>query len=400
MGNEQNNGKSALFPTYGRYPFTLVKGEGSRLWDDQGREYLDFASGLAVTNLGHVPPKVKERLVAQLDELWHVSNLFHIPNQEKLAQLLTANSCADAAFFCNSGAEANEAAIKLARRYYHKVLNQDKHEIITFHQSFHGRTLATLTATGQDKVKDGFYPLPEGFVYAPYNDAKALEATITDKTCAIMLELVQAEGGIIVAEPEFVQDVVRLCNQYNLLLIVDEVQTGMGRTGKLFAYEHYGIEPDIFTLAKGLGSGFPIGAMLGKAKLIEAFGSGSHGSTFGGTPIATAAGIATVEQMLADKLPERVAEMGEYAAELLRKRLAGNPLVKQIRGRGLLLGVQCTLPAADLIAEIHQAGVFVISAGPDVIRLLPNFLVTREELERGIGVIADVLAAKATSGVR
>jgi acetylornithine aminotransferase len=400
MGNEQNSGKSALFPTYGRYPFTLVKGEGSRLWDDQGREYLDFASGLAVTNLGHVPPKVKERLVAQLDELWHVSNLFHIPNQEKLAQLLTANSCADAVFFCNSGAEANEAAIKLARRYYHKVLNQDKHEIITFHQSFHGRTLATLTATGQDKVKEGFYPLPEGFVYAPYNDTKALEATITDKTCAIMLEMVQAEGGIIVAEPEFVKDVARLCDKYNLLLIVDEVQTGMGRTGKLFAYEHYGIEPDIFTLAKGLGSGFPIGAMLGKAKLIEAFGSGSHGSTFGGTPIATAAGIATVEQMLADKLPERVAEMGEYAAELLRKRLAGNPLVKQIRGRGLLLGVQCTLPAADLIAEIHQAGVFVISAGPDVIRLLPNFLVTREELERGIGVIADVLAAKAASGVR
>jgi acetylornithine aminotransferase len=389
---EQN---SALFPTYGRFPYTLVRGKGSRLWDDEGKEYLDFASGLAVTNLGHVPDKVKARLAAQLDELWHVSNLFHIPNQEKLAGLLTASSCADAVFFCNSGAEANEAAIKLARRYYQKVLKQDKYEIITFRQSFHGRTLATLTATGQDKVQDGFRPLPEGFVYAPYNDAEALQSFIGEKTCAIMLELVQAEGGVLVADPEFVRQVARLCRERRLLLIVDEVQTGMGRTGKLFAYQHYGIEPDIFTLAKGLGSGFPIGAMLGKAKLTEAFSPGSHGSTFGGTPLATAAGIATVEQMLEEKLPDRVAELGEYTMGRLKEKLGNNPLVREIRGLGFLIGIHCVKPVAGLIAAIHEAGVFVVSAGPEVVRLLPNFLISREELDRGIDIIGKVFAEQA-----
>jgi len=396
MGEQK---KSALFPTYGRYPFTLVKGKGSWLWDDNGKRYLDFASGLAVTNLGHVPSRVKEKLVRQLDELWHVSNLFHIPNQEKLAALLTEHSCADAVFFCNSGAEANEAAIKLARRYYRKVLGQNRYEIITFHQSFHGRTLATLTATGQEKVKDGFDPLPEGFVYAPYNDAAALGSRISDKTCAIMLEMVQAEGGVIPADPGFVKEIVRLCREHDLLLIVDEVQTGMGRTGKLFAYEHYGVEPDIFTLAKGLGSGFPIGAMLGKEKLIPAFTAGSHASTFGGTPIATAAAIATVEQMLEEKLPERVARLGDYAVRRLSDKLRGNPLVREVRGKGFLIGIHCAHPAAEWIAEIHRAGVFVVPAGPEVIRLLPNFLITQEELDLGIETICSVLDRKAAAQV-
>jgi acetylornithine/N-succinyldiaminopimelate aminotransferase len=391
MGDQLN---SALFPTYARYPFTLVKGEGSRLWDDTGKEYLDFVSGLAVTSLGHSPQAVKEKLVAQLDQLWHVSNLFQIPNQEVLARLLTENSVADAVFFCNSGAEANEAAIKLARRYNQKVLGNDRYEIITFQQSFHGRTLATLTATGQDKVKEGFLPLPEGFVHAPYNDAAVLEGYITDKTCAIMLEMIIAEGGVIPAQPDFVQEIVRLCKAHKLLLIVDEIQTGIGRTGKLFAYEHYGIEPDIFTLAKALGSGFPIGAMLGKKKLIDAFTAGSHGSTFGGTPIATAAAIATVETILEQNLTERAAELGEYVLEQLREGLKGNPLVKEIRGKGLLIGIECTQPTAELIAAIHQQGLFVVSAGPQVIRLLPNLLVTREDLDRGIRIICAVLAAR------
>lgn len=392
--------QSALFPTYARFPITLVKGEGSRLWDDQGKEYLDFASGLAVTNLGHAPQKVKDKLVEQLGELWHVSNLFHIPNQEKLGQLLVDNSCADAAFFCNSGAEANEAAIKLARRYNAKVLGKQRYEIITFHTSFHGRTLATLTATGQDKVKEGFHPLPEGFVYAPYNDAEALKGYVTDKTCAIMLELVQGEGGVNPAEPKFVQEVVRLCKEHDLLLIIDEIQTGMGRTGKLFAYEHYGIEPDIFTLAKALASGFPIGAMLGKAKLREAFGAGSHGSTFGGTPIATAAGIATVETMIEENLSERAAEMGDYFISELNAKLAGNPLVKQVRGKGLLIGIECTLPASEFVPTIHEAGLLVTAAGPNVIRLLPNLLITREDADKGIGIIAAVLAQKAAASVK
>jgi acetylornithine/N-succinyldiaminopimelate aminotransferase len=397
MGNEKN---SAIFPTYARYPFTMVKGEGSRLWDDTGKEYLDFVSGIAVTSLGHAPQAVKEKLVQQLDQLWHVSNLFHIPNQEALAQLLTKHSVADAVFFCNSGAEANEAAIKLARRYNQKVLGENRYEIITFQQSFHGRTLATLTATGQDKVKEGFKPLPEGFVHAPYNDANALKSFITDKTCAIMLELIIAEGGVVPASNEFVQEVVKLCKEHNLLLIVDEIQTGLGRTGKLFAYEHYGIEPDIFTLAKALGSGFPIGAMLGKAKLIEAFSAGSHGSTFGGTPIATAAAIATLETIIEQQLPKRVAELGNYAMNKLQEGLKGNPLVKEIRGKGMLIGIECTQPTADIITAIHQQGLLVLPAGPNVIRLLPNFLITEADLDRGIKILCSVLAAHAAALIK
>ncbi|MVP01566.1 acetylornithine transaminase [Paenibacillus lutrae] len=391
---------SRLFPTYARFPITLVRGEGSRLWDDQGKEYIDLMSGLAVANLGHVPAPVKEKLVAQLDQLWHVSNLFHIPNQEKLAKLLTDNSCADAVFFCSTGAEANEAAIKLARRYAQKVLGEDRHEIITFHQSFHGRTLATLTATGQEKVQEGFHPLPAGFSYATFNDIESVKNLINDRTCAVMIEMVQAEGGVITADPAFIQQLAELCKEKNLLLIVDEIQTGMGRTGKLFAYEHYGIEPDIFTMAKGLGSGFPIGAMLGKAKLAPAFSAGSHGSTFGGTPIAMAAAIATVEYMLSDKIADRASELGEWTLNLLNEKLGTNPLVEQIRSKGLLIGIVCKQPVAEIISEIHAAGVLVVSAGPQVIRLLPSLTISKEDLQQGLDVVCDILASKAAALVQ
>jgi acetylornithine/N-succinyldiaminopimelate aminotransferase len=390
-----SNPQSAIFPSYARYPITMVKGAGSRLWDSEGKEYLDLMSGLAVTSLGHAPKRVAEKVAAQLDQLWHVSNLFYTENAEKLAGLLTDNSCADAVFFCNSGAEANEAAIKLARRYNSKILGNSRYEIITFHQSFHGRTLATLTATGQDKVKDGFHPLPEGFVYAPFNDAASLASYVTDKTCAIMLEMVQAEGGVIAAEQSFIDEVVRLCKEHNLLLIIDEVQTGMGRTGKLFAYEHYGIEPDIITLAKGIASGLPMGAMLGKAKLRDAFTAGAHASTFGGTPLVASAAIATLEIMLEDKLQERAQEMGEYTMAKLREGTAGNPLVKEVRGLGLIIGVLCIQPMGDVISDIHKAGVLVVPAGPNVIRLLPNLLVTKEEIDEGVAVICDVLGKHA-----
>jgi acetylornithine/N-succinyldiaminopimelate aminotransferase len=390
-----SNQESAIFPSYARYPITMVKGAGSRLWDSEGKEYLDLMSGLAVTSLGHSPKRVVEKVKAQLDQLWHVSNLFHTENQEKLARMLADNSCADAVFFCNSGAEANEAAIKLARRYNSKILGNSRYEIITFHQSFHGRTLATLTATGQDKVKEGFHPLPEGFVYAPYNDAAALASYITEKTCAIMLEMVQAEGGVISAEQDFVDEIVKLCKEHDLLLIVDEVQTGMGRTGKLFAYEHYGIEPDIFTLAKGIATGLPMGAMLGKAKLRDAFTAGAHASTFGGTPLVASAAIATLEVILEDKLSEHAAELGEYAMAKLREGTAGNPLVKEVRGKGLLIGVLCVQPMGEAISDIHKAGVLVVPAGPNVVRLLPNLLVTHEEIDEGVAVICDVLAKHA-----
>ncbi|MEC0370775.1 acetylornithine transaminase [Paenibacillus chibensis] len=382
---------SSLFPTYARYPISLVKGKGSWLWDDQGNQYLDFMSGIAVTNLGHAPEKVTAKLKAQLDELWHVSNLFQIPNQEKAASLLTANSGADAVFFCNSGAEANEAAIKLARRYHQKIKGSGRFEIITFVQSFHGRTLATLTATGQDKVKEGFLPLPAGFKSVPLHDLDALKAAITDQTAAIMLELVLAEGGVLPVEADFVHAVKALCEQHGLLLIIDEVQTGMGRTGKLFAHEHYGIQPDIFTLAKGIASGFPTGAMLGKAFLRDAFSAGSHGSTFGGTPIATAAIIATIETMLEDQLPQRAADMGAYLKEQLTEKLSGNPHVKAIRGLGLLIGIECAEPVNELILEAQKRGLLFISAGPNVIRLLPNLYVTKEEIDQAVSIIAAVI---------
>ncbi|KAF9129531.1 hypothetical protein BGX30_013915 [Mortierella sp. GBA39] len=347
--------------------------------------------GIAVTNLGHAPKKVTEKLKAQLDELWHVSNLFHIPNQEKAASLLTANSCADAVFFCNSGAEANEAAIKLARRYHQKVKGTGRFEIITFHQSFHGRTLATLTATGQDKVKDGFLPLPAGFKSVPLHDLDALKAAIGPNTAAIMIEMVLAEGGVLVVQPDFLKAVKALCEQHGLLLIFDEVQTGMGRTGKLFAYEHYGIEPDIFTLAKGIASGFPAGAMLGKGYLKDAFTPGSHGSTFGGTPIATAAMIATIETILEDQLPQRAADMGEYLIQQLNEKVAVHPFVNDVRGLGLLIGIECKEPVNDIVLEGQKRGLLFVTAGPNVIRLLPNLYITKEEIDQAVGMIAELI---------
>ena len=388
---------SALFSTYARYPITLVKGKGSRLWDEQGKEYLDFMSGLAVTNLGHVPDAVKNALIGQLDQLWHVSNLFHIPGQEKAAKLLVDNSCADAVFFCNSGAEANEAAIKLARRYHQKLKGNDRYEIITFTQSFHGRTLATLTATGQDKVKEDFLPLPEGFVHVPLHDLPALEAAVNDKTAAVMIEVVQAEGGVIPVDQDFLREVRALCDRHGLLLIIDEVQTGMGRTGKLFAYQHYDVEPDIFTLAKGIGSGFPVGAMLAKAHVKPAFVPGAHATTFGGTPIAMAVVAATLETMLKDKVADKAAEAADYLIGQLEEKLAGLPNVDQVRGKGLLIGILCHVPAGDAIAELQKRGLLVVPAGPNVIRLLPNLLVTHEEIDEAVDLIAAVLAEQAAA---
>lgn len=381
----------ALFPTYARYPITLVKGEGSYVWDDQGKRYLDFVSGIAVTNLGHAPQAIKEALIKQLDELWHVSNLFHIPNQQQAAQWLVDHSCADRVFFCNSGAEANEAAIKLARRYQQKVKGEDRYEIITFQQSFHGRTLATLTATGQDKVKDGFLPLPQGFKHVTLHDVDALKQAITEHTAAVMMELVLAEGGVLPVQRDFVDEVVRLCKKHGLLLIIDEIQTGMGRTGKLFAHEVYGVRPDIFTLAKGLGSGFPVGAMCAQQDLTEAFSPGTHGSTFGGTPIATAVVIETLKQMVEHHLPERAHRMGELLQSQLRERLQSNPKVSTVRGLGLLIGIELHEAAAPYITAAQQEGLLTVPAGPNVIRLLPNLLVTEEQIEDAVSILAKVL---------
>lgn len=386
--------ESALFQTYARNPLALVKGEGSWLWDDQGNKYLDFMSGLAVTNLGHAPKKVSEKLKEQIDTLWHTSNLFVIPKQEEAAKKVAEVAQADAVFFCNSGAESNEAAIKLARRYFQKVKGEERYEIITLGKSFHGRTLATLTATGQDKVKEGFLPLPAGFVTVPPHDIQAIKDAVNERTAAVMIEMVQAEGGVYPLEAEYAKQIEQLCRDKGILLIVDEVQTGMGRTGAWFAHHRYGIKPDIFTVAKGIASGFPAGAMIGRAYLKEAFTAGSHATTFGGTPLASSAIIATIETMQEDNLPERAAQIGEQLMTQLRDRLSGNPFVKEVRGLGLLIGIECEEPVADLVAAGQKHGLLFVSAGPNVIRLLPNLYVTEEEVNQAVDIVVSVIEEK------
>lgn len=396
MANEQQHTPSALpavMPVYQRFPLTVVKGKGSFVWDDKGERYLDFTSGLAVCNLGHVPEAVSQALHEQLDTLWHCSNLFHIKPQEELAQALVENSCADQVFFCNSGAEANEAAIKLARKYAHEVKKQDRYEIVTFKQSFHGRTLATLTATGQEKVQIGFDPLPEGFRYLPYNDFEALNELVKEKTCAVMLELVQGEGGVIPADPEWVEALVRLCKEHDLLLIVDEVQTGMGRTGTLFVHEQYGVEPDIFTLAKGLGSGFPIGAMLAKSHVAQAFTPGSHASTFGGNPLAATAGLATLREMTKPGFLDQVRQLADYLYKGLKALAERKPAIKEVRGKGLLLGLvmEKAEQAQALIEAARREKVLILLAGPQVVRLLPPLTATKEEADLFLNVLESCL---------
>ncbi|MFP3389051.1 aspartate aminotransferase family protein [Brevibacillus sp. SIMBA_040] len=382
-----------LMNNYARWPISLVKGQGNQVWDDTGKQYLDFTSGIAVTSLGHVPPKVTAKLHEQLDTLWHCSNLVHVPQQGVLAEKLCRLSGLDQAFFCNSGAEANEGLIKLARRYAQKVKGNDRYEIITFEQSFHGRTLATLTATGQDKVKDGFAPLPQGFVTVPYNDLGAVQAAITDKTCAIMLELVQGEGGVHPADEAWVKALRELCDTHGLLLLVDEIQTGIGRTGTWFAFQQYGVKPDAISLAKGLGSGFPIGAVVATKEVAEAFAPGTHGTTFGGNPLAATAGIATLETMEEENILDTVAHIHSLLMKELEKLKAEHPdKVSTIRGKGLLLGVELTIPAADAVTYAREKGVILLMAGPQVVRLLPSFVTTEEEVKHAIAVLCEALS--------
>lgn len=375
----------ALFPTYNRWNISIESAEGTKVVAKDGKQYLDFVSGIAVCNLGHRPAAVQEALEAQLDRVWHVSNLFTNDLQEEVAQLLVAHSCGDYVFFCNSGAEANEAALKLARKH------TGRHKIITFQQSFHGRTFATMSATGQEKIYKGFGPLLPEFVHLPFNDIEALEKVMDEHVAAIMLEIVQGEGGIRKANDVFLQKVAQLCKQYGALLIVDEVQTGIGRTGKAFAYQHFEIEPDIITTAKGLGSGFPVGAMIGKAFLRDSFTAGVHGSTFGGNPLAMAAAKATLEVIFQPEFLQEVQEKGTYFLQQLQKELNGIELVKEVRGLGLLVGIECHEDITPLIPAIHENGLLVLTAGPSVIRLLPPLVVTKEELDTAVTVIKQTI---------
>lgn len=380
---------SSVMATYGRFPVTLVKGKGSYVWDDQGTQFLDFTSGIATCNLGHVPDVVKTKLEKQLQNLWHCSNLYNIPNQQELAALLTANSCGDQVFFCNSGAEANEAAIKLARRYAQKVKGTDSFEVITFQQSFHGRTLATLSATGQEKIQQGFAPLVQGFHYLPYNDLTALEQLNRIQPAAVLLELIQGEGGVIPAAPEWVKKLANICKENDILLMVDEIQTGIGRTGTLFAYEQYGIEPDVISIAKGLGSGFPIGAIIAKEKAAKAFEPGTHGSTFGGNPLATAAGVATLTHIIESNLLEEVNELSEFLDQHLNEIKDKYSFIKEIRGTGLLKGIVVELDALEIVKKAIEKQLLILTAGPNVVRILPPLTATKEEIDEFIKKLED-----------
>ncbi|WP_423801287.1 acetylornithine transaminase [Neobacillus sp. SAB-20_R2A] len=375
---------SPVMPTYGRFPVTLEKGKGSYVWDDKGKKYLDFTSGIATCNLGHVPDAIKEKLEEQLQNLWHCSNLYNIPNQEKLAALLAANSCGDQVFFCNSGAEANEAAIKLARRYANKVKGSGSSTVVTFKQSFHGRTLATLTATGQEKIQNGFAPLMPGFSYLPYNDMEALEELGELKPAAVLLELVQGEGGVIPAFPEWVQKLDQICKENGILLMVDEIQTGIGRTGTLFAYQQYNVEPDVISVAKGLGSGFPIGAIIAKEEAAKGFEPGSHGSTFGGNPLATAAGLATVTHILENDILTNANKMAEYLDQQLENLSTKYAFIKETRGKGLLKGLVVDTDASAIVKKAIENQLLILTAGPNVVRILPPLTVTKDEIDEFI----------------
>jgi acetylornithine/N-succinyldiaminopimelate aminotransferase len=381
---------SPLMTTYNRFPVTLVKGKGSYVWNEEGNRYLDFTSGIATCNLGHVPEPVKQKLEEQLQNLWHCSNLYHIPAQQELAATLVENSCGDQVFFCNSGAEANEAAIKLARRYAQKIKGTNKFEIVTFQQSFHGRTLATLSATGQEKIQQGFLPLMPGFRYLPFNDIDALKDIPSEETCAVLLEMVQGEGGVIPADSEWIKQLVKTCKENNILLMVDEIQTGMGRTGTFFAYEQYGIEPDVISVAKGLGSGFPIGAIIAKGEVAQAFDPGSHGSTFGGNPLAVTAGLATVQYILSTNLLENVKELTDFFYEQLQTLKGKFSIIEDIRGKGLLIGMVVPKKAAEVVQKAIAQQVLILTAGPDVVRILPPLTASKEEILELMVVLEDI----------
>lgn len=376
---------TAILPTYKRFDLEVKQAFGTKIEDIHGKQYLDFGSGIGVCNLGHRHPAVQSAIEDQLNQYWHVSNLYTNPIQEEVAGELTANSVGDYVFFCNSGAEANEAAIKLARKATGKT------KIITFKQSFHGRTFATMSATGQEKIQIGFGPLLETFVYVPYNDIEAVRAEVDTNTAAIMLELVQGEGGVFPAEAVFVRDLEKICQEKNILLIVDEIQTGIGRTGKRFAYEHYRIEPDIITLAKGLGNGLPVGAVLAKEKFYEVFGPGTHGSTFGGNPLAMSAAKAVLQIVFKEEFLNEVTMKADYLHTNLINKIGDLPIVKAIRGIGLMLGIECTQEITEVVPRLIQKGLLVLNAGPSVIRLLPPLTVSNEEIDEAVHRLREVL---------
>ena len=385
-----------MVPNYAPAAFIPVRGEGSRVWDQSGRELIDFAGGIAVTVLGHNHPKLVAALTEQAKKIWHVSNVLTNEPALRLAKKLTSATFADKVFFANSGAEANEAAFKLARRYAHDKCGPEKHEIIAATNSFHGRTLFTVTVGGQPKYSDGFGPKLEGISHVPFNDLEALKAQISDKTCAVVLEPVQGESGILPADAEYLKAVRELCNQHNALLVFDEVQTGMGRSGHLYAYQHYGVTPDILSSAKSLGGGFPIGAILTTSEIAAHFGVGTHGSTYGGNPLGCAVAEAVFDVV---NTPECLAGVAERHARFkagLEAINAKHHVFQTVRGLGLLIG--CPLVEAykgrakDFMSAAEAEGLMILQASPDVVRLAPSLVITNEEIDEGLARLERAVA--------
>ncbi|TLY29097.1 MAG: acetylornithine transaminase [Nitrospirae bacterium] len=380
-----------LMPTYAPSPISIVRGRGSRVYDLEGREYLDFVAGIAVNTLGHAHPDLVAAIQKQAQHLLHASNLYYTEPQVKLAKALVDHSFAKKVFFCNSGAEANEAAIKLARRYAHQKHGPDRYEIITMLNSFHGRTMATLTATGQEKVQKGFEPLVPGFRYVPLNDLPELEKALSSKTAAVMLEPVQGEGGVHVADRTYLKGLRELCRQHDVLLVFDEVQTGMGRTGTLFAYEQLGVHPDIMTLAKGLGGGVPIGACLATDEVAAAFSPGAHASTFGGNPLSCAAALAVLRVLLEGRVLEQSRRMGDYLAKGLFDLKDRLHIVKDVRGLGLLQGMELTIEGNPVVDDCLARGLLINCTMERVLRFVPPLIITQHEIDRLLDTLSQVL---------
>ena len=380
-----------LMPTYAPSPISIVRGRGSRVYDLEGREYLDFVAGIAVNTLGHAHPDLVAAIQKQAQHLLHASNLYYTEPQVKLAKALVDHSFAKKVFFCNSGAEANEAAIKLSRRYAHQKHGPDRYEIITMLNSFHGRTMATLTATGQEKVQKGFEPLLPGFKYVPLNNMPELEKALSAKTAAVMLELVQGEGGVHVADRTYLKSLRELCRQHDVLLVFDEVQTGMGRTGTLFAYEQLGVHPDIMTLAKGLGGGVPIGACLATDEVAAAFSPGAHASTFGGNPLACAAALAVLRVLLEGRVLEQSRRMGDYLAKGLLDLKDRLHIVKDVRGLGLLQGMELTIEGKPVVDDCLARGLLINCTMERVLRFVPPLIITQHEIDRLLDTLSQIL---------
>ena len=390
QNNWQELEQKLFLRTVNRIPLTLVRGQGARVWDDQGKEYLDFVGGWAVNSLGHCPPVVVAALEKQARTLIQASNQFYTIPQIELAQLLIKNSCLDRVFFCNSGAEANEGAIKLARRYGKLRLN-GAYEIITTHSSFHGRTLAMTSATGQNKFQEPYKPLPNGFINVDYNNVEAIQAATTAQTCGVMLEPIQGEGGVNVPDNSYLEEVQSWCHEKGILFILDEIQTGVGRTGTLFAYEQYNAEPDIMTLAKGLGSGVPIGAFLAKEH-CSVFSPGEHGSTFGGNPLVCAAAHATLRYFIDNDMPGKVKQVGKYFMAKLEDLKQQFDFITQVRGQGLLIALEFNSEIAEeLVMACLDKGLLVNKVKPNALRFMPSLIITEEEVDEAIDILRGVL---------